>query len=148
MRQVRALSWLVLSRSAFCNTEMVQAVYFCFKAKPANSKLAAKQRYCHSLQRNYQKKLKRLKTFPRFQWWMMKTNILRRVLLSWGFGNFWYRDWNRYHQKTIDDFINQQKIANTKKKTATDTDTNTFLFGAGAKNFIVPNVTTTFGLNT
>ena len=48
-------------------------------------------------------------------------------------------------------FINQQKIANTNKKMATDTDTNTVLFGGGAKKFIVPKVakvTTTFGLNT
>ena len=53
------------------------------------------------------------------------------IIVSWGSGNFWYRKWNRYHQKTIDDFINQQKIANKNKKTATDTDMNTFLFGGG-----------------
>ena len=76
-------------------------------------------------------KAKKIETSPRFQWRMKKTNILRRVLLSWGSGNFWNRNWNRYHQKTINDFINQQKIE--------------ILF------FIVPKVdkvTTTFGLNT
>ena len=45
LRQIRAL-WLVLSRSGFCSTdrfmETVQAVYFCFGAKPANSKFATK----------------------------------------------------------------------------------------------------------
>ena len=44
----------------------VQPVYFCFGAKPANSKFATKTakkncEYCHSSQWNYQKKLKRLK---------------------------------------------------------------------------------------
>ena len=42
------------------------------------------------------------------------------------------RDWNRYHQKTVNDFINQQKIENTNRKTATDTDNkHFFLWGGG-----------------
>ena len=132
MRQIRALSWLVLSRSAFWKRKRSKPSIFVFKQSRQiqNWQPNSDKKYCHSLQRNYQKKLKRLKLSPDFNDGK-KTNILRRVLLSWGSGNFWYRNWNRYHQKTIDDFINQQKIE--------------ILF------FIVPKVdkvTTTFGLNT
>ena len=54
------------------STETVQPVYFCFGAKPANSKFATKTakkncEYCHSSQGNYQKKLKRLKFFRNFK---------------------------------------------------------------------------------
>ena len=54
--------WFFFSRGfAVCT----QAVYFCFGAKPANSKFATKTvkkkcEYCHSPSQNYQKKLKRL----------------------------------------------------------------------------------------
>ena len=75
---------------------------------------------------------------------MKKTNILRRVLLPWGSGNFWYRNWNRYHQKTTDDFINQQKIEILFLR-------GEGVVGGGGKKFIVlkvAEVTTTFGLNT
>ena len=56
--------WFFFSRGfAVCT----QAVYFCFGAKPANSKIATKTakkfEYCHSSQPNYQKKLKRLKFY-------------------------------------------------------------------------------------
>ena len=52
--------------------ETVQAVYFCFGAKPANSKLATKtaKNKCendHSSHWNYQQKLKRLKFFQTFE---------------------------------------------------------------------------------
>ena len=66
--------------------ETVQPVYFCFGAKPANSQFATKTakkkicEYCHSSERNYQKKLKRLKFFT-FQRWLKKTIVLPRVLL-------------------------------------------------------------------
>ena len=48
--------------------ETVQFLYFCLKARPANSKFATKTakkkcEYCHSSHWNYQKKLKRLKFF-------------------------------------------------------------------------------------
>ena len=62
--------------------ETVQSVYFCFGAKPANSKLATKTakkkcEQCHSSHWNYQKKLKRLKFFRNF-----KDGWRRRTFLS------------------------------------------------------------------
>ena len=52
--------------------ETVQSVYFCFGAKPANSKFTtktAKKKYenCHSSHWNYQQELKRLKFFRNFK---------------------------------------------------------------------------------
>ena len=48
--------------------ETVQSVYFCFEAKPANSKFAKKKcENCHSPHWNYQQKLKRLKFFRNFK---------------------------------------------------------------------------------
>ena len=130
--EANTCTWFFLGRH-FAKRKRSKPCIFVFKQSRQiqNWQPNSDKKYCHSLQRNYQKKLKKFETFPRFQWWMKKTNILRRVLLSWGSGNFWNRNWNRYHQKTIDDFINQQKIE--------------ILF------FIVPKVdkvTTTFGLNT
>ena len=51
--------------------ETVQSVYFCFGAKPANSKFATKTakkecENCHSSHSNYQQKLKRLKFLRNF----------------------------------------------------------------------------------
>ena len=131
-KSVYSADWFFLGRH-FGKRKRSKPSIFVFKQSRQiqNWQPNSDKKYCHSLQRNYQKKAKKIETFPRFQWWMKKTNILRRVLLSWGSGNFWNRNWNRYHQKTIDDFINQQKIE--------------ILF------FIVPKVdkvTTTFGLNT
>ena len=58
---------------------------------------------------------------------MKKTKILRASsVLSWTSGNFWFRNWNGHiteSQEAIDDFINQQKSANTNKKKATDMNT-------------------------
>ena len=59
--------------------ETVQSVYFCFGAKPANSKFSTqtakkKCENCHSSHWNYQQKLK-IEIFPKFQRWMKKTNI-------------------------------------------------------------------------
>ena len=50
----------------------VQSMYFCFGAKPENSKLATKTakkkcEYCHSSHSNYQRKLKRLKFSRNFK---------------------------------------------------------------------------------
>ena len=62
--------WFFLGQDFAARTisvETVKPVYFCFGAKPANSKFATKTakkkncEYCHSSQWNYQKKLKRLK---------------------------------------------------------------------------------------
>ena len=57
--------WFFFSRD-FAVRNAVQAVYFCFGAKPANSKFATKAvkkkcEYCYSSQRNQQKKRKTLK---------------------------------------------------------------------------------------
>ena len=131
MRQIRALGSFSVHILQNGNGPSRVFLFLSKAGKFKNGSQTAIKKYCHSLQRNYQKNLKKFECFPRFQWWMKKTNILRRVLLSWGSGNFWNRNWNRYHQKTIDDFINQQKIE--------------ILF------FIVPKVdkvTNTFGLNT
>ena len=67
--------WFFLGQDFAVRTvsmETVQPVYFCFGAKPANSKFATKTakkncEYCHSSQWNYQKKLKRLKFFRNFK---------------------------------------------------------------------------------
>ena len=60
--------WFFLSQDFAVRTvsvETVQSVYFCFGAKPANSKFATKtaKKSVNNviLRRNYQKKLKRLK---------------------------------------------------------------------------------------
>ena len=72
LRQIPVL-WLVLSGSGqdfavrTVSVETVQPVYFCFGAKPANSKQRKKTEYCHSSHWNYQKKLKRLKFFRNFK---------------------------------------------------------------------------------
>ena len=63
--------WFLLGRDStvrIISMETVQDVYFCFGAKPANSKFAtttAKKKcgHCHSSSRDYQKKLKRLKFY-------------------------------------------------------------------------------------
>ena len=47
------------------------------KLKICNQNSEKNCEYCYSSQRNYQKKLKRLKFFPNFQRWMKKTNILQ-----------------------------------------------------------------------
>ena len=53
------------------STEMVQSVYFCFGAKPADwtfaTKTAKKCENCHSSHWKYQQKLKRLKVFQNFK---------------------------------------------------------------------------------
>ena len=85
-----------------------QAVYFCFGAKPANSKFetktAKKCEYFHSFTAELSEKAKKIEEFlETFNW-----------------------PRNRHHRKeVIDDFINQQQSANTNTKTATDM--NTFL---------------------
>ena len=110
-KSVHSADWFFLGRH-FAKRKRSKPRIFVFKQSRQiqNWQPNSNTKYCHSLQRNYQKKLSKIETFPRFQWWMKTTNILRRVLLSWAPGNFWYRNWNRYHQKAIDDFINQQKI--------------------------------------
>ena len=62
----------------------VQAVYFCFKAKPVNSKFATnaaeKCENCHFSKSKYQKKAKNIEILSKFRRWMKKTSLLRGVL--------------------------------------------------------------------
>ena len=77
--------WFFFSQDFAVRTvsmKTVQPVYFCFGAKPANSKFATKTakkkgEYCHSPHWNYQKKPKRLKFFRHF-----KDGWRRRTFLS------------------------------------------------------------------
>ena len=102
--------WLVLSRSGFCtygthHMETVQALYFCFGAKPANSNFATKTAKKKMWVLSFfiaklPEKAKKIEILLRFQRWMTKTNILRaRSILSWTSGNFWCRNWNRNRRK-------------------------------------------------
>ena len=109
LRKSLCSDWFFLGQDFAVRTvsmETVQPVYFCFGAKPANSKFATKTakkncEYCHSSQWNYQKKLKRLKFFRNFKDGWRRRTFSKRVLLSWRSGNFWCRNWNRHHFKTI-----------------------------------------------
>ena len=114
--------WFLLGRDFAVRTvsmETVQDVYFCFGARPPNSNLQPQQR-------NYQKKLQRLKFYWDFKDGWRRRTFAQRVQ--------YYREHLETFdsetetgitesQEAIDDFINQQKSANTNKKTATDMDT-------------------------
>ena len=98
--QIRVL-WSVLSRSG--SDRFHESRVFLFwkksrqtqnlKTKTAKNK-QKKLRNCHSSQRNYQKKLKRLKFYRNFE-----QTFSKRVLLGWRSGNFWCRNWNRHYRK-------------------------------------------------
>ena len=122
--------WFLLGRDStvrIISMETVQDVYFCFGAKPANSKFAtttAKKKcgHCHSSSRDYQKKLKRLKFYWDFKDGWKRRTFAERVQ--------YYREHLETFdsetetgitesQEAIDDFINQQKSANTNKKKTT-----------------------------
>ena len=116
----------------FSMVEMVEAVYFRFGAKLANSKFATKTAKKKGILSLFianlpELKLKRLKFYQVSKMDVKETNILRASSISsWRSGNFWCRKWNRYHESQeaiIDDFINQQKSSNTNKNTATDMNT-------------------------
>ena len=76
--------WFFLGQDFAVRTvsmETVQALYFCFGAKLANSKFATKQRkkavnivILHS---ELPEEAKKIEIFPKFQRWMKKTNILQ-----------------------------------------------------------------------
>ena len=123
--------WFLLGRVFAVRTVSmgtVQDVYFCFGVKRETSKFAittAKKKcgYRHSASRNYQKKLKRLKFYWDFKDGWRRRTFSERV------------QYHREHletfdsetdtgitesQEAIDDFINQQKSANTNKKKASD----------------------------
>ena len=124
--------WFFLGRDFAVRTfsmETVQAVYFCFGAKPANSNLQPKQRKKMCLLLFFiaklQEKVKKIAEFLlRFQRWMKKTNILRaRSVLSSTSGNFWCRDRHRRKpggQRRFYQLTEKGKLLNTNKKTATD----------------------------
>ena len=75
------------------------------------------------LHRETSEKAKNIEILLRFQRWMKKTNIFRvRSILSWTSGAFDSETETGISesQEAIDDFINQQKSANTNKKNVTD----------------------------
>ena len=100
-------------------------MYFCFGARSANSKFttktAKKCEYFHSSRRNYQEKLITLKFYRDFKDWRRRT-FSERVQYYPEDLDTWCRSWNRHHRKPGGHrlFFNQQKSANTNKKTATD----------------------------
>ena len=79
--------WFLLGRHFAVRTvsmQTVQDLYFCFGAKPANSKFATttakkKCRHCHSSSRNYQKKLKRVKFYWDFKYLWRRWTFAERV---------------------------------------------------------------------
>ena len=75
--------WFFLGQDFAVRTvsiEMVQSVYFCFGAKPANSTFAtktAKKKMCENCHCSPKlpAEAKKIDIFPKFQRWMRKTNI-------------------------------------------------------------------------
>ena len=88
--------WFLLGRDFAVRTvsmETVQDVYFCFGAKPPNSKFA-------TTTAKLREKATKIEILLRFQRWMKKTNIRRASsVLSWTSGNFWFRNWNGHYRK-------------------------------------------------
>ena len=146
--------WFFFSRGfAVCT----QAVYFCFGARPANSKFATetvKKMWMLSFSiAKLPEKAKKTEILRRFQRWMKKKNILwASSELSWTSGTFDSETKTviTESQEAIDDFINQQKSANTNKKKATDINTLLHYFEANGtlwkmrklKAYLRPSLTT------
>ena len=66
--------------------ETVQPVYFCFGAKPANSKFATKSAKKKTVLLSFftvklPEKAKKIEIFPKFQRWTKKTNILQACFI-------------------------------------------------------------------
>ena len=110
--------------------KIVQAVYFLsskagkFKNLDQNSE--KKSEYCHFSQRNHQKKLKRLKFYRDFKdVWKRRTQSPSEYYCPEDLETFDTETETGFteSQEAIEDFINQQKSANTNKKTATDMNT-------------------------
>ena len=140
---------LVLSLSGFCITSRFHGNgptrVFLFRSKASEFKIChqssektkKKCEYCHSSQRNYQKKLKRL---------IFSGNFKDHEDDKHSPSEFYYpEDLETFDaetetgitesQEATDDFINQQKSANTNKKTATDMNTLIrYLEANGMKN--------------
>ena len=66
---------------------------------------------------------KKIEIFPKFQRWMKETNILQASFIILETFDVETETGITENQEAIDDFINQQKSANTNKKTATDMNT-------------------------
>ena len=95
-----------INESIFSGNEQ-QKVYklFLFSSEAGKFKICNQQQrkkngceYCHSLQWNYQKMLKRLKFFQNFKDGLRRRTFSKRVLFPWRSGNLWYRNWNRHHR--------------------------------------------------
>ena len=105
LRQIPVL-WLVLSRSGFCSADRFQPMYFCFGTKAANLNLQAKQRkklwtlsFFRAKLPEKAKKIEILSEISKMN--EEDEHSPKLVLLSWRSGNFWCRNWNRHHFKTI-----------------------------------------------
>ena len=120
--------WLVLSRSGFCtygtdHMETVQAVYFCFGAKPAISNFATKTAKTNVniviLHSETTRKAKKIEILPVY--WDFKDGWRRQTFSERG--QYYPEHLETFDaetetgiaesQETKDDFINQQKSANT-----------------------------------
>ena len=74
--------WFFLSQDFAVRTvfmETIQSVYFCFGAKPANSKFETKtaKEKCEFFTLKLPEEAKKIEMFPKFQRWMKKTNIFK-----------------------------------------------------------------------
>ena len=127
--------WFLLGRDfavRIVSMETVQAMYFCFEHSRQIQNLQPKKRkkkkcgYCHSSSRNYQKKLKRLTFYWDFKDEWRRRTFSERVQYYPEHPETFDSETETSiieNQEAIDDFINQQKSANTNKKKATDMNT-------------------------
>ena len=154
-RQIRAI-WLVLFQSGFCS--MYPSRVFLFWSKAGKFKIcdqnSEKKMWILSFSiAKLPEKAKKIEILRRFQRWMKKKNILwASSELSWTSGTFDSETKTviTESQEAIDDFINQQKSANTNKKKATDINTLLHYFEANGtlwkmrklKAYLRPSLTT------
>ena len=106
--------------------EIVQAVYFSLEQSRQIQKFGPNQRKKVNIViflSETTRKAKKIEILPRFQKWMKKTNILRVSIIILKTFDTETETGFTESQEAIKDFINQQKSANTNKKTATDINT-------------------------
>ena len=119
--------WFLLGRDFAVRTvsmETVQAVYFCFEHSQQIQNLQPKKRkkkcgYCHSSSRNYQKKLKKLKFYWDFRDEWRRRTFSERVQYYPEHPKTFDSETETSiieNQEAIDDFINQQKKTQTRKR--------------------------------
>ena len=75
--------WFFLSQDFAVRTVSIQSAYFCFEAKPANSKFATKAAkkkvwILSFFTLKLPEEAKKIEIFPKVQRWMEKTNIFKR----------------------------------------------------------------------